>query len=172
MISAMNRWLLLRFDALGAISIFIIELFALSGYISSGWAGITITSAVQFTVSVYWTCRLATQLELDLKSAFTLKTGAFSQKFHSSVERVVEYLDIPQEPPAVLEGKAVPAYWPSTTGTVSHEQEFIRVEDLVVRYSPELPPVLHGVSFSLKAGEKIGLLGRTGSGKSTLGKPP
>jgi hypothetical protein len=63
----MNRWLLLRFDALGAFSIFIITLFALSGYISGGWAGITITSAMQFTVSVYWTCRLATQLELDLK---------------------------------------------------------------------------------------------------------
>lgn len=63
----MNRWLLLRFDALGSISIFIITIFALSGYISSGWAGITITSAVQFTVSVYWTCRSATQLELDLK---------------------------------------------------------------------------------------------------------
>lgn len=62
-----NRWLLLRFDALGALSIFIITLFALSGYISGGWAGITITSAMQFTVSVYWTCRLATQLELDLK---------------------------------------------------------------------------------------------------------
>jgi ABC-type multidrug transport system fused ATPase/permease subunit len=63
----MNRWLLLRFDALGALSIFIITLFALSGYISAGWAGITITSAMQFTISVYWTCRLATQLELDLK---------------------------------------------------------------------------------------------------------
>jgi len=67
-VSVMNRWLLLRFDALGACSIFIITLFALSGYISGGWAGITITSAMQFTVSVYWTCRLATQLELDLKS--------------------------------------------------------------------------------------------------------
>ena len=49
-------------------------------------------------------------------------------------------------------------------------QSFIQVEDLVIRYSPELPPVLHNVSFSLAAGEKVGLLGRTGSGKSTLGE--
>ncbi|KIM25383.1 hypothetical protein M408DRAFT_210000 [Serendipita vermifera MAFF 305830] len=158
----MNRWLLLRFDALGAFSIFIITLFALSGYISGGWAGITITSAMQFTVSVYWTCRLATQLELDL----------------NSVERVVEYLDLPQEPPLTIPGKSVPESWPSNTALVSgavgggtsneNPSDFIKVENLIIRYSPELPPVLHSVSFSLKAGEKVGLLGRTGSGKSTL----
>jgi len=65
--SVLNRWLLLRFDGLGALSIFLITIFALAGYVSGGWAGITITSAMQFTVSVYWTCRFATQLELDLK---------------------------------------------------------------------------------------------------------
>ena len=65
--SVLNRWLLLRFDGLGALSIFVITIFALAGYVSGGWAGITITSAMQFTVSVYWTCRFATQLELDLK---------------------------------------------------------------------------------------------------------
>ena len=42
------------------------------------------------------------------------------------------------------------------------------VEDLEVRYSPDLPAVLQNVSFKLKARERVGLLGRTGSGKSTL----
>lgn len=81
----------------------------------------------------------------------------------NSVERVVEYLDLPQEPPAVIESNRVPAYWPSSNAT-----HLVSVEDLVIRYAPELPPVLHGVSFSLKPNERVGLLGRTGSGKSTL----
>ncbi len=42
------------------------------------------------------------------------------------------------------------------------------VEDLTVKYAPDLPAVLNKVSFSLKANERVGLLGRTGSGKSTL----
>ena len=66
-VSVFDRWLLLRFDGLGALSIFVITIFALAGYVSGGWAGITITSAKRFTVSVYWTCRFTTQLELDLK---------------------------------------------------------------------------------------------------------
>ena len=82
----------------------------------------------------------------------------------SSVERVVEYLDLPQEPPAIIESSRPPAYWPSSTSA----NPLISVEDLVVKYAPELPPVLKNVSFQLGARERIGLLGRTGSGKSTL----
>jgi ABC-type multidrug transport system fused ATPase/permease subunit len=82
----------------------------------------------------------------------------------SSVERVVEFLDVPKEPPAVIESNRVPAYWPSS----SNSDSLVVVEDLEVKYAPELPSVLHGVSFSLKARERVGLLGRTGCGKSTL----
>lgn len=85
-------------------------------------------------------------------------------KFILAMERVVEYLDLPQEPPAIVESHRPPAYWPSSTGSTS----LINVENLVIRYAPNLPPVLHGVSFQLKPRERIGLLGRTGSGKSTL----
>jgi ABC-type multidrug transport system fused ATPase/permease subunit len=73
-------------------------------------------------------------------------------------------LDLPQEPPAIIESNRVPAYWPSS----ARNESLIRVENLTIRYAPELPAVLHDVSFSLKAGERVGLLGRTGSGKSTL----
>jgi ABC-type multidrug transport system fused ATPase/permease subunit len=80
------------------------------------------------------------------------------------VERVVEYLDLPQEPPAIIESNRPPAYWPSS----STNDALIRVEDLVIKYALELPAVLCGVSFYLWAGERVGVVGRTGSGKSTL----
>lgn len=73
-------------------------------------------------------------------------------------------MGLPQEPLAVIEARRVPAYWPSST----NNDPLISVENLTVKYAPELPAVLHDVSFTLKAGERVGLLGRTGSGKSTL----
>ncbi|KAF8216972.1 P-loop containing nucleoside triphosphate hydrolase protein [Mycena galopus ATCC 62051] len=99
-------------------------------------------------MSVYWACRFWTGLELDL----------------NSVERVVEYLDLPQDPPAVIESNQPLAYWPSS----AKNDLLIVAENLTTRYAPDLPAVLQDVSFSLKAGERIGLLGRTSSGKSTL----
>ncbi|KAI0372366.1 multidrug resistance-associated ABC transporter [Pilatotrama ljubarskyi] len=145
-----NRWLLLFFDTLGATGVLATTLFALSGYVDAGIAGVCITSAMSFTNSVYWACRFWTALELDL----------------NSVERVVEYLDLPQEPPTIIESNRPPAYWPSSTS--QNKDHLLVVEDLVIRYAPELPAVIHGISFSLKARERVGLLGRTGSGKSTL----
>lgn len=76
------------------------------------------------------------------------------------MERIVEYLDVPQEAPAVIEEKRPPAYWPSSNG------ELI-VRDLEVRYAPDLPAVLHRLSFTVKPAEKIGVVGRTGSGMNT-----
>ncbi|KAJ7761604.1 hypothetical protein DFH07DRAFT_903306 [Mycena maculata] len=144
-----NRWLLLNFDFLGSISVFTTACFAITFLDDdAGLAGLAITSALNFSQGVYLTLRYWTTLELDL----------------NCVERVVEYLNLPQEPPAIIESYRPPAYWPSA----SRNDELIRMEDVVIRYAPELPPVLRGVSFSLKAGERVGLVGRAGSGKSTL----
>ncbi|KAI0030294.1 multidrug resistance-associated ABC transporter [Vararia minispora EC-137] len=143
----LNRWLFFNYEVLGAAAVLITTLFALSGFASAGTAGICITSAMAFTMSIYWTCRSWTELELDL----------------NAVERIVEYLTLPQEPQAIIEDSRPPKNWPSSISS-----NLIVVDDLVVKYAPDLPAVLHNISFALKGGERVGLLGRTGSGKSTL----
>lgn len=79
--------------------------------------------------------RVAAQLELDF----------------NSVERVMEYLDVPQEAPAIIESSRPPAYWPSSSGELV-------VDGLVVQYAPQLPPALKGASFTVKPAEKIGVV--------------
>ncbi|KAJ7677817.1 P-loop containing nucleoside triphosphate hydrolase protein [Mycena polygramma] len=76
-----------------------------------------------------------------------------------AVERVKETSDLVREPPEFIEPRP-PVNWPS--------RGKITCQDLSVRYSPELPEVLHGINFEVLPGEKIGIVGRTGSGKSTL----
>ncbi|KAJ7468712.1 hypothetical protein FB451DRAFT_1560403 [Mycena latifolia] len=160
-----SRWLLVNFDFLGSISVLTTSLFAITFlHDDAGLAGLAITSALNFSDSVYWACRFWTELELNL----------------NSVERITEYMDLPQEPPAIIESQRPPAYWPSSAMNSS----LVVVEDLSIKYAPDLPSVLQNVSFELKAGERIGLVGRTGqlsalheikilievsgSGKSTL----
>ncbi|KAJ1030229.1 hypothetical protein NDA16_001140 [Ustilago loliicola] len=142
-----NRWLMLRFDLLGAFIVFGASVLALAGGIDAGWAGIAITQAQAFVMAMYWLCRCWTGFEMDL----------------NSVERMHEYLELPQEPAAVIEGSRPPPNWPSKI-----DSRGIQVNGLVLKYAPDLDPVLRGVDFHIAAGEKVGLVGRTGSGKSTL----
>ncbi|KAJ7057932.1 hypothetical protein C8F01DRAFT_1255822 [Mycena amicta] len=144
-----NRWLLLSFDFLGSLAVLFTSMFSIHFLVNdAGLAGLAITSALTFTTSVYWACRFWTGLELDL----------------NSVERVVEYLELPQEPPGIIESSRPPAYWPSSAAN----DALIVAENVSIKYAPDLPSVIQDVSFSLRAGERVGLLGRTGSGKSTL----
>lgn len=75
------------------------------------------------------------------------------------VERIKEYSETTPEAPEIIEPRP-PAHWPSAGR--------IEVEKLTIRYSPELPDVLHELAFSIEAGQKVGIVGPTGCGKSTL----
>ena len=67
---------------------------------------------------------------------------------YPSLERIQGYIDIEQEPPATESGQP-PASWP-TSGEIS-------VQKLSARYTPDGPNVLHGLSFDIKSGEKVGV---------------
>ncbi|KAH8100998.1 P-loop containing nucleoside triphosphate hydrolase protein [Cristinia sonorae] len=138
------NWLMWRYDCLGSVIVFISTAFALMNGVNDGLAALVIVQAGVFAEASRQLVRVLAQLELDA----------------NSVERVVEYLEVAQEAPAVTFVKP-PAYWPSSNGELV-------VDNLVVKYAPDLPAVLHQLSFTVRAAEKVGVVGRTGSGKSTL----
>ncbi|KAL0306274.1 UNVERIFIED_CONTAM: ABC transporter C family member 3 [Sesamum radiatum] len=77
-----------------------------------------------------------------------------------SVERILQYSSIPSEPPLVVESNRPQSHWP-THGEVS-------IQNLQVRYAPHMPLVLRGLTCTFFGEKKTGIVGRTGSGKSTL----
>lgn len=77
-----------------------------------------------------------------------------------SVERVQEYIHLPSEAPLEVPEHKPAGDWPQR-GT-------IRFDHVKARYRKELDLVLRDVNFEIKAGEKVGVCGRTGAGKSSL----
>lgn len=166
----LNRWLLLRFDCLGTVAILLTSILSISSKSNgmAGWAALGITSALTFTHSVYWACRnwLAFNLNSFRIGLISNIRTACELDFNSA-ERIFEYVtDIPHEQAGVIENARPPAHWPSSSSPNAHQ--LLQVQNLEIKYAPDLPSVLHGVTFALKAGERVGILGRTGSGKSTL----
>lgn len=79
----------------------------------------------------------------------------------NSVERIVHYATaVEQEAPHELPDAKPPTAWPA--------KGRVELKDIVLNYRPELPPVLKGISMTVAAGEKIGIVGRTGAGKSSI----
>ncbi|KAI3621779.1 abc transporter [Moniliophthora roreri] len=140
-----NCWLRWRYDCLGSVVVYATTVFSLWMGIKNGATAVVIVQAGIFAEASRQLVRVAAQLELDF----------------NSVERVTEYLGIPQEAPAIIDTKRPPAWWPSSSGPLV-------VDNLSVRYAPHLPTVLRDLTFTVKPCEKIGVVGRTGSGKSTL----
>ncbi len=139
---AFNRWMGWRMSLVGGFfATFVAVMILLIKGIDAALAGFALSFALEYGSAVIWSVRFYTNIELDMNAA----------------ERIIEYANLPTES---LDGADPPAAWPS--------EGRLEVNDLVVGYAPDLPPVLKGLTFCVERNERIGVVGRTGAGKSSL----
>lgn len=137
-----NRWLGIRMNLVGAIfSTLTAALVVSLPGISASLAGFALSFALQCNTAIAFALRQYSNIELNM----------------NATERVDEYSNIELENQG---GADAPAAWP-TEGRME-------VNDLVVSYAPDLPPVLKGLSFTVEKNQRVGVVGRTGAGKSSL----
>lgn len=148
---ASSRWVGFRMDALAflllAFVCFVTVLFQTQGWFNVGPTilGLTLSMLLQLCSGFQWCIRQSAEIVNQMVS----------------VERVLAFGKIEPEAPLELESDdGLDKSWP-LEGEIS-------VKDLAVRYRPSLPLVLDGVSFSVPSGSRVGVVGRTGSGKSTI----
>uniref|UniRef100_A0A8C3KLA4 Canalicular multispecific organic anion transporter 1 n=1 Tax=Calidris pygmaea TaxID=425635 RepID=A0A8C3KLA4_9CHAR len=140
-----NRWLAIRLEFVGSLVVFFSALLAVisKGTLEGGIVGLSVSSALNVTQTLNWLVRTSSELETNIVA----------------VERVYEYTKVKNEAPWVTE-KRPPRGWPS-----KGEIQFV---DYKVRYRPELELVLQGITCNIGSTEKVGVVGRTGAGKSSL----
>jgi len=140
------RWIAIRVDVLGGLFAALLGIYFVytpNTGVSTSNSAFTLTMAVGFGRMVLGFVQILNMFEVN----------------GNSLERLQEYMSIEQEPKPTA-GGVPPAHWPSSGA--------LHVEKLSARYSSDGPTVLHGLSFDVLSGERIGIVGRTGSGKSSL----
>lgn len=144
-----NRWLAVRLEFIGSVIILaaaglaVISVVNRSG-IDAGFVGLAMSYALNITQSLNWIVRQTVEVETNIVS----------------VERVLEYAALPSEAPEIISKNRPPISWPSQ-GAVSFNH-------YSARYRPGLDLVLKDINIQIKPHEKIGVVGRTGAGKSSL----
>ncbi|CAL8300312.1 unnamed protein product [Merluccius merluccius] len=140
-----NRWLAIRLELLGNLVVFFSALFAVISRdsLDSGLVGLSISYALNVTQTLNWLVRMTSELETNIVA----------------VERVSEYSELENEAKWVSETQP-PGKWPDAGR--------LQFENYKVRYRPELDLVLNGITCDISSSEKIGIVGRTGAGKSSL----
>lgn len=141
-----QRWLTVMLEITAGIITLVVSMLCVLGvfHLSPASVGLLLSYVFEISSQLSQLLRLWTQIENDM----------------NSVERVVEYGKIiPQEKPHEITETTPPPLWP---------QGQITFDNCSLRYRPELPMVLKNLSFSVKKGEKVGICGRTGAGKSTI----
>ncbi|CAJ0826330.1 1757_t:CDS:10, partial [Entrophospora sp. SA101] len=144
-----NRWLAVRLEFLGSLIIFSASILAVvtlltTGNIDAGLVGLSVTYALSVTQALNWAVRQFCEIETNIVS----------------VERVKEYIELPSEAPLVIHDNRPAPTWPHSG--------LIEYNDYSTRYREGLELVLKGVTFKIQPKEKIGIVGRTGAGKSSL----
>lgn len=144
-----NRWLAVRLEFIGSVvilsaAVFSIIAVASGSGLTAGMVGLAMSYALNITQSLNWIVRQTVEVETNIVS----------------VERVLEYANLPSEAPDVIFKKRPTIGWPAQ-GSVSFQ-------NYSTRYRPELDLVLKNINLDIKPREKIGVVGRTGAGKSSL----
>ncbi|CAD6185500.1 unnamed protein product [Caenorhabditis auriculariae] len=141
-----NRWLAVRLELVGNLIVLSAALFAVlfrdSPGLSAGLVGLSVSYALNITQTLNWAVRMTSELETNIVA----------------VERIQEYTDTPTEGNGSIE--QAPTGWPNK-GEVS-------IINYSTRYRPGLDLVLNEVTAHIESGEKVGIVGRTGAGKSSL----
>ncbi|WWD05496.1 hypothetical protein V865_003573 [Kwoniella europaea PYCC6329] len=144
-----NRWLAVRLEFLGSCLMFstaLVSVAALINYnsVDAGLVGLLMSYTISVTGTLNWLVRSASEVEQNIVS----------------VERVLGYANLPSEAADFIEDKKPSPKWP--------EQGSIEFDNFSMRYRPELELCLRDVSFKINGGERVGVVGRTGAGKSSL----
>uniref|UniRef100_A0A8C5FPV0 ABC-type glutathione-S-conjugate transporter n=1 Tax=Gadus morhua TaxID=8049 RepID=A0A8C5FPV0_GADMO len=141
-----NRWLGVRIEFIGNCIVLFAALFAVIGKekLNPGLVGLSVSYALQVTMTLNWMVRMTSDLESNIVA----------------VERVKEYSETKTEAPWVVEDKRPPSDWPP--------QGNVEFRDYSVRYREGLDLVLKNLTLSVQGGEKVGIVGRTGAGKSSM----
>nr|XP_010969361.1 PREDICTED: canalicular multispecific organic anion transporter 1 isoform X2 [Camelus bactrianus] len=140
-----NRWLAVRLELIGNLIVFFSSLMMViyRKTLDGDTVGFVLSNSLNITQTLNWLVRMTSEIETNIVA----------------VERINEYIKVENEAPWVTD-KRPPEGWPS--------KGEIQFSNYQVRYRPELDLVLRGITCEIKSAEKIGVVGRTGAGKSSL----
>ncbi|KAL2922184.1 ABC transporter C family member 10 [Bienertia sinuspersici] len=144
---AATEWLIQRLETLSATVLAAAALCMVllpTGTFSSGFIGMALSYG----------------LSLNMSMVNSIQNQCTLANYIICVERLDQYTHIPSEAPEVIENSRPPRSWP-LVGKVE-------IFNLQIRYRPDTQLVLKGISCTFEGGDKIGIVGRTGSGKTTL----
>uniref|UniRef100_A0A3Q0SWL7 ATP-binding cassette, sub-family C (CFTR/MRP), member 8 n=1 Tax=Amphilophus citrinellus TaxID=61819 RepID=A0A3Q0SWL7_AMPCI len=148
-LTAANRWLEVRMEYIGACVVLVAAVASITNslydQLSPGLVGLGLTYALMVSNYMNWMVRNLADMEVQL----------------GSVKRINGLLKTePENYEGLLTVSQVPDGWP--------QQGEIKIQNLSVRYDTTLKPVLKNVNAHINPGQKVGICGRTGSGKSSF----